>query len=88
MAGVKASDSLLIRNTFENRAVGQRWKTCRPALFCHTKMNRPYFYRANTLHYVMNNQKIDDGSLVLVDAGAYYHGYVSDVTRTWPINGR
>lgn len=44
--------------------------------------------RANTLHYVLNNQKIDDGSLVLVDAGAYYHGYASDVTRTWPISGR
>lgn len=44
--------------------------------------------RANTLHYVSNNQVIEDGSLVLVDAGAHYHGYVSDVTRTFPINGK
>lgn len=28
-----------------------------------------------------------DGELVLVDAGADYHGYVSDITRTWPVNG-
>ena len=25
---------------------------------------------------------------MLVDAGADYHGYVSDITRTWPVNGR
>ncbi|XP_039265337.2 xaa-Pro aminopeptidase 3-like [Styela clava] len=44
--------------------------------------------RANTLHYVDNDQIIEEGSLVLVDAGARYHGYVSDVTRTFPINGK
>ena len=44
--------------------------------------------RANTLHYICNNQRIKDGELVLVDAGAEYHGYVADLSRTWPINGR
>ena len=29
-----------------------------------------------------------DGELVLVDAGVGYHGYMSDITRTWPVNGR
>ncbi len=29
-----------------------------------------------------------DGDLVLVDAGAEYHGYTSDITRTWPVNGK
>jgi Xaa-Pro aminopeptidase len=45
---------------------------------------------ANTciLHYVTNNEKIKDGSLVLVDAGAEYQNYAADITRTFPANGR
>ncbi|XP_078286475.1 xaa-Pro aminopeptidase 3 isoform X2 [Rhinoraja longicauda] len=44
--------------------------------------------RCNTLHYVKNNQLVKDGELVLLDGGCEYSGYVSDVTRTWPVNGR
>lgn len=44
--------------------------------------------RANCLHYITNNRFVDGGDLVLMDAGCEYHGYVSDVTRTWPVNGR
>ncbi|KAJ8918045.1 hypothetical protein NQ315_011501 [Exocentrus adspersus] len=44
--------------------------------------------RATTIHYINNNQIINNGELVLVDAGCEYHGYSSDVTRTWPINGK
>lgn len=40
------------------------------------------------LHYVQNNQKIADKSMVLIDAGAEYQYYASDVTRTFPSNGR
>ncbi len=40
------------------------------------------------LHYVNNNQKIADGDLVLIDAGAEYGNYASDITRTFPANGR
>jgi Xaa-Pro aminopeptidase len=40
------------------------------------------------LHYRNNNQKLKDGDLLLIDAGAEYKGYASDITRTFPINGR
>ncbi|MDQ7075107.1 MAG: Xaa-Pro aminopeptidase [Gammaproteobacteria bacterium] len=40
------------------------------------------------LHYTENNQKLNDGELVLIDAGAEHEGYASDVTRTFPVNGR
>jgi Xaa-Pro aminopeptidase len=40
------------------------------------------------LHYVNNNQKITDGDVVLIDAGAEYQNYAADITRTFPANGR
>ena len=40
------------------------------------------------LHYVDNNAELQDGDLLLIDAGAEYQGYASDVTRTFPVNGR
>lgn len=40
------------------------------------------------LHYVNNDQILKDGDLVLIDAGAEYLGYASDITRTFPVNGR
>jgi Xaa-Pro aminopeptidase len=39
------------------------------------------------LHYVENNAPLVDGELLLVDAGAEWDYYASDVTRTWPVNG-
>jgi Xaa-Pro aminopeptidase len=39
------------------------------------------------LHYIENNAEIQDGDLVLIDAGAEYQGYASDITRTFPANG-
>ncbi len=42
---------------------------------------------ACTLHYVDNNSQINDGELVLIDAGGEYQYYASDVTRTFPANG-
>ncbi len=40
------------------------------------------------LHYNSNNEIIKGGDLVLVDAGCEIHGYASDITRTWPVNGK
>lgn len=40
------------------------------------------------LHYVENNRRLADGELVLIDAGCELDGYASDITRTFPVNGR
>src|SRR5438105_10943885 len=43
---------------------------------------------ATVLHYINNDATLQDGDLLLIDAGAEYHGYASDITRTFPVNGR
>ena len=43
---------------------------------------------ATILHYVENNMPLNDGDLILIDAGAEYRGYASDITRTFPVNGK
>ncbi|MBX7170957.1 MAG: Xaa-Pro aminopeptidase [Pyrinomonadaceae bacterium] len=43
---------------------------------------------ATILHYVENNMTLKDGDLLLVDAGCEYQGYASDITRTFPVNGK
>ncbi|MDN2696169.1 Xaa-Pro aminopeptidase [Janthinobacterium sp. SUN073] len=40
------------------------------------------------LHYSANNAVLKDGDLVLIDAGCELDGYASDITRTYPVNGR
>jgi Xaa-Pro aminopeptidase len=43
---------------------------------------------ACVLHYIRNSDVLKDGDLLLIDAGAEYEGYASDITRTFPVNGR
>ncbi|MBL8377503.1 MAG: aminopeptidase P N-terminal domain-containing protein [Burkholderiales bacterium] len=43
---------------------------------------------ACVLHYVPNNAVLRDGDLLLIDAGCELDSYASDITRTFPINGR
>ncbi len=43
---------------------------------------------ATVLHYVNNDQRLKSHELVLVDAGCEYQYYASDITRTFPVNGR
>ncbi len=43
---------------------------------------------ACVLHYVENRNLIADNALVLIDAGCELEGYASDITRTFPVNGR
>jgi Xaa-Pro aminopeptidase len=43
---------------------------------------------ACVLHYVSNDAALRDGDLLLIDAGCELDGYASDITRTFPVNGR
>lgn len=43
---------------------------------------------ATTLHYRANNRTMEDGDLLLIDAGAEKKYYTADITRTYPVNGK
>ncbi|KIH60489.1 hypothetical protein ANCDUO_09262 [Ancylostoma duodenale] len=43
--------------------------------------------RANIIHYLEANQRIANGDCILMDAGCDLNGYVSDITRCYPISG-
>lgn len=40
------------------------------------------------LHYAANDKTLRDGDLLLIDAGGEFQGYASDITRTFPVNGK
>lgn len=42
---------------------------------------------ATVLHYRANNRRIEEGELLLIDAGCEYGYYAADITRTFPVNG-
>ncbi|XP_057515366.1 intermediate cleaving peptidase 55, mitochondrial [Amaranthus tricolor] len=42
----------------------------------------------SVIHYSRNDRRVNNGELVLMDIGCEFHGYVSDMTRTWPPSGR
>lgn len=45
-------------------------------------------YNGTMLHYGTNRDLIKDGDLILLDLGSMYEGYCSDITRTYPANGK
>ena len=45
-------------------------------------------YSACVLHYIENNKECKDGDLILMDFGAEYGNYASDLTRCFPVNGK
>jgi len=45
-------------------------------------------FNACVLHYIDNNMPCNDGDLILMDVGAEYGNYASDMTRTVPVNGK
>ncbi|TDJ35460.1 MAG: Xaa-Pro aminopeptidase [Gammaproteobacteria bacterium] len=68
------------------------------ALFLHTFRSHQAYPAYNSivgggpnaciLHYTSNSDTLEDGELVLIDAGCEYDFYASDITRTFPVNGR
>ncbi len=44
--------------------------------------------RAAILHYHANNEIVQEGEMVLIDAGAMYDHYCADITRVFPVNGK
>ncbi|KAM7199442.1 xaa-Pro dipeptidase [Rhypophila sp. PSN 637] len=44
--------------------------------------------RGCMIHYVQNTAALHDGEMVLVDAGGEYGTYITDISRTWPVNGK
>jgi Xaa-Pro aminopeptidase len=63
--------------------------------FCRNSARHPAYTsivaggaNACTLHYVGNNSRLNDGELLLIDAGCELDSYASDITRTFPVNGR
>ncbi len=56
----------------------------------HPAYNGIFASGANSaiLHYVENIRQMKDGELFLIDSGYEFEGYSSDITRTWPVNGR
>jgi len=62
--------------------------------FCRNGMKSAYTSivgggeNACILHYIENDQKLNKNELLLIDAGAEHEGYASDITRTFPIDGK
>ena len=64
--------------------------------YIFNKNNMPFAYmsivgggnNACTLHYIKNNSILNNNELVLIDAAAECNGYASDITRTFPVNGK
>jgi len=63
--------------------------------FCRAGARQPAYTsivaggaNACTLHYVGNNARLNDGDLLLIDAGCEFASYASDITRTFPVNGK
>ncbi|KAK9318101.1 peptidase M24, structural domain-containing protein [Lipomyces starkeyi] len=40
------------------------------------------------IHYTRNDDILNDGEMVLIDAGGQYGGYCADISRAWPVNGK
>ena len=71
-------EALFLYLTYKNGRCRHQSYTCICAGGCNSAI----------LHYPHNDKEITDGNLVLLDMGAEYHGYCSDITNTFPANGK
>lgn len=57
---------------------------------CFCERIRAHFYEVMTIRADQIPPTLirQDGEMVLLDGGCEYFGYVSDITRTWPVNGK
>uniref|UniRef100_A0A915AFY4 Aminopeptidase P N-terminal domain-containing protein n=1 Tax=Parascaris univalens TaxID=6257 RepID=A0A915AFY4_PARUN len=77
--GVRNENEIVGRLEMESRRRGGAWLAYPPVVAAAN--------RANTIHYLDCSQPINEGDVVLVDAGCEVHGYVSDITRVFPAGG-
>ena len=90
-----ASEAHILAMREGNPGVGE-WHLQSVIESCFTSNNAQWAYpsivgggdNAAILHYNTNQESVKDGQLVLIDAGCEVQGYASDITRTWPVNGR
>eukprot|EP01118_Nematostelium_gracile_P018803 TRINITY_DN8496_c0_g1_i1.p1 TRINITY_DN8496_c0_g1~~TRINITY_DN8496_c0_g1_i1.p1 ORF type:complete len:314 (-),score=70.12 TRINITY_DN8496_c0_g1_i1:64-867(-) len=45
-------------------------------------------YNSAILHYIENSQKLQENNIILIDAAGEYNGYGTDITRSYPVNGK
>ncbi len=45
-------------------------------------------FNGTVLHYMENNQPMNEGDLIVIDSGGSYQGYAADITRTFPASGK
>jgi len=95
--GIKAHIQA-IKNMRRNIKAGEKvweYQVCADIYYEFTKKNCTWSYpaivaggnNACILHYMKNNQQLNYGELLLIDAGCEYNYYASDITRCYPISG-
>ncbi|MCZ0935747.1 MAG: Xaa-Pro peptidase family protein [Gemmatimonadetes bacterium] len=95
MAGIRAAAALVRPGVDERTLQGEFERACRQAgaqsipftPIIKSGPNSLWPWRVLAAHYDRRNRRMEDGDLVIFDVGCEINGYVSDVGRTFPVNG-
>jgi len=95
MAGIRAATALVRPGVDERTLQGEFERACREAgaqsipftPIIKSGPNSLWPWRVLAAHYDRRNRRMEDGDLVIFDVGCEINGYVSDVGRTFPVNG-